>query len=268
MLLIRRSLEFLSLSATRTRTLKTNFLWNAAGSAVFALCQWGILVVFAKLGSPTLVGQLVYGLALIAPVFVVSGLQLRSIQATDADNRHTLGQYLGLRALTTVAALMLRFLLRLSCGRPETNRLSSSCSGRFQRPSTQAVMLSTASFSNPNGWTTWEFPSSYVASWPSLVSPFYSGPATRPHLRWQVWWPAGARYSFFSTSRWRERLLRQREHQPHTSGTMAETLRLVFDRQQLTPLCLEAAPLGACRFSARDSGTDSTVCGSGIAAYP
>ena len=106
MFLIKRSREFLSLSATRTRTLRTNFLWNAAGNAVFALSQWGILVVFAKLGSPTLVGQLVYGLALIAPLFVVAGLQLRSIQATDADNRHTLGQYLGLRALTTVAAVI------------------------------------------------------------------------------------------------------------------------------------------------------------------
>src|ERR1039458_2184341 len=93
----KRSREFLSLSATRTRTLRTNFLWNATGNAVFALCQWGIVIVFAKLGSATLVGQLVYGLALTAPLFVVAGLQLRSIQATDADNRHTLGQWLGLR---------------------------------------------------------------------------------------------------------------------------------------------------------------------------
>lgn len=83
MFLIKRSREFLSLSATRTRTLQTNFLWNAAGNAVLTLCQWGILVVFAKLGSPTLVGQLVYGFALTAPLFVVAGLQLRSIQATD-----------------------------------------------------------------------------------------------------------------------------------------------------------------------------------------
>ena len=111
MLLIKRSREFLSLRATRTRTLRTNFLWNAAGNAVFALCQWGILVVFTKLGSPTLVGQLIYGLALTAPLFVVAGLQLRSIQATDADNRHTLGQYIGLRALTTVAAVIVAVLV-------------------------------------------------------------------------------------------------------------------------------------------------------------
>ena len=70
MFLIERSREFLSLSAARTRTLRANFLWNTAGNAVFALCQWSILIVFAKLGNPTLVGQVVYGLALtVASVY-------------------------------------------------------------------------------------------------------------------------------------------------------------------------------------------------------
>lgn len=104
--LIERSREFLSLRADRTRTLRTNFLWNAAGSGVFALSQWAILIAFAKLGSPALVGKVVYGLALAAPIFVVSNLQLRSIQATDAANEHPLGQYLGLRTLTTGAAVV------------------------------------------------------------------------------------------------------------------------------------------------------------------
>jgi O-antigen/teichoic acid export membrane protein len=104
--LIERSREFLSLNAGRTRTLRTNFAWNAVGSGVFAMSQWGILIIFAKLGSATLVGQLVYGLALAAPLFVVAGLQLRSIQATDPESRHSVGQYLGLRAVTTLAALL------------------------------------------------------------------------------------------------------------------------------------------------------------------
>src|ERR1700730_3851088 len=103
---IRRPREIFSLSATRAYTLRTNFLWNAAGSGIFAASQWGIIVVFAKLGSAAVVGQLVYGLALTTPLFVIAGLALRSIQATDAGNRHTLGQYLGLRALTTVAAII------------------------------------------------------------------------------------------------------------------------------------------------------------------
>ena len=111
MFLIERSREFLSLSAARTRTLRTNFVWNTAGSAVFALSQWGILITFAKLGNATLVGLLVYGLALTSPLFIVAGLQLRSIQATDPENRHSLGQYLGLRAVTTCAALTVAIVI-------------------------------------------------------------------------------------------------------------------------------------------------------------
>jgi O-antigen/teichoic acid export membrane protein len=98
-------------SANRSRTLRGNFLWNAGGNGVFALSQWGILVVFAKLGNPSLVGQLVYGIALTAPIFVVAGLQLRSIQATDATNRYKLGQYLGLRSLTTIAGTLVATII-------------------------------------------------------------------------------------------------------------------------------------------------------------
>jgi hypothetical protein len=109
--LIKRSRAFFLLSPAHTRTLRANFLWNAAGSSIFYLSQWGILVVFAKLGSAALVGQLVYGLALTAPLFVIAGLQLRSVEATDADNRHTLGQYLGLRVLTTGAAIIVALFM-------------------------------------------------------------------------------------------------------------------------------------------------------------
>jgi O-antigen/teichoic acid export membrane protein len=105
-MLIKGSKKFLSLGAVRAHTLRTNFLWTAAGNGIFSLSQWGILVVFAKLGSTTLVGQLVNALALMTPIFVVAGLQLRSIQATDANNRYTIGQYLGLRATTTTVAVI------------------------------------------------------------------------------------------------------------------------------------------------------------------
>jgi O-antigen/teichoic acid export membrane protein len=103
--------EFLSLRVSRTRALRANFLWNAVGSGVFAFGQWTVLVVFAKLGTPSLVGQLVYGLAITTPVFVVASLQLRSIQATDATNRYAVGQYFGLRVLTTGAALMVSLII-------------------------------------------------------------------------------------------------------------------------------------------------------------
>ena len=43
-------------------------------------------------------------------------------------------------------------------------------------------------------------------------------------------------------------LLRQRDRSARASDTMSESLRPVFDRRQLVPLCLEAAPLGVVAF--------------------
>src|SRR6266568_5527229 len=44
-------------------SLRTNFAWTLAGNAVYAVCQWGMLVSIAKLGSPAMVGQFALGLA-------------------------------------------------------------------------------------------------------------------------------------------------------------------------------------------------------------
>lgn len=248
MFLIKRSCEFLSLSATRTRTLRTNFLWNAAGSTVFALCQWGILVVFAKLGSPTLVGQLVYGLALTSPLFVVAGLQLRAIQATDADNRYTLGKYLGLRALTTVTAVIVTVvvsavmwpagnqsgLIVLLWGLSKAVDSGSDALYGFSQQSERmdyvgvsltlrgllavaiVAVLFRASHSAPFALA------GLVASWVAVFI-LFDIPVARI-------------------------LLRQRKRSANASDGMTETLRPVLDRRQLAPLCLEAAPLGIVAF--------------------
>jgi O-antigen/teichoic acid export membrane protein len=108
--LLKRSSAFL-LVPTHTHTLRANFVWNAVGITVFSLSQWGILAAFAKLGTPALVGQIVYGLALTTPLFVVASLQLRQIQATDSENRHRLSQYLGLKLLATSAAIIVALLM-------------------------------------------------------------------------------------------------------------------------------------------------------------
>ena len=75
------------------------------GNAVYAACQWGMLVVLAKLGSPEMVGEFTLGLAITAPIFMFSNLQLRHIQATDAKQRYVFSDYFGLRVISTVMAL-------------------------------------------------------------------------------------------------------------------------------------------------------------------
>ena len=90
-----------------TVRLRTNFLWMLAGNVVYAACQWGILVVLAKLGTSEMVGQFALGLAVCAPVIIFANLQLRNIQATDAACEYTAGDYLGLRLSTTAVALLI-----------------------------------------------------------------------------------------------------------------------------------------------------------------
>src|SRR5262249_28329886 len=80
--------------------------WALAGNVGYAACQWAVLVVVARLGSATDVGRLALGLALSAPVVILANLQLRAVQATDARREQPFGVYLGLRLVTTPAALV------------------------------------------------------------------------------------------------------------------------------------------------------------------
>lgn len=90
----------------RRLSLRRNFLWTLAGNVVYAGCQWGILVVLAKLGTPEMVGQFALGLAITAPIFMFSSLQLRSVQATDTQGEYHFGDYLALRLLGVLLSLL------------------------------------------------------------------------------------------------------------------------------------------------------------------
>ncbi|BAZ00602.1 polysaccharide biosynthesis protein [Tolypothrix tenuis PCC 7101] len=97
-------------------TLKYNFSWTFIGNAVYAGCQWGMLVVMAKLGSPEMVGQFTLGLAVTAPVMMFTNLQLRAVQATDAKQQYLFSDYLGLRLLGTTIALVVIATIALISG--------------------------------------------------------------------------------------------------------------------------------------------------------
>ena len=92
--------------APPTLSLTTNFSWTLAGTLVYAGCQWGMLFVIAKLGSPQLVRRFTLGLAVTAPLMMLTNLQLRSVLATDATEEHPFGDYLALRLFTTGVALL------------------------------------------------------------------------------------------------------------------------------------------------------------------
>jgi O-antigen/teichoic acid export membrane protein len=87
-------------------TLRRNFSWTFVGNAVYTACQWGMLVTLAKLGTPEMIGEFTLALALTAPIFMFTNLQLRGVQATDVKKQYLFGDYLGLRLIATVLALV------------------------------------------------------------------------------------------------------------------------------------------------------------------
>lgn len=88
-----------------SRSLRGNVLWTVAGNFGFAACQWLILVMLAKLGSPQLVGQFALALGLTAPIMLLANLNLRAVQSTDLRDDYRFVDYFRLRLGTTVLAL-------------------------------------------------------------------------------------------------------------------------------------------------------------------
>src|SRR5215216_7199721 len=91
----------------KTLALRHNLSWSLTGNVLYALTQWGMVVVLAKLGTPKMVGQFALGLAFTAPVIMFTNLNLQAVQATDARNQYRFQDYLSLRLIATTVALLL-----------------------------------------------------------------------------------------------------------------------------------------------------------------
>jgi O-antigen/teichoic acid export membrane protein len=88
-------------------SLRSSFRWTFVGNTIYAACQWGMLSVLAKAGSPAIVGQFALGLAIAAPVFMFTNLQLRAVQATDARSEFEFADYFTLRVLASAIGLLI-----------------------------------------------------------------------------------------------------------------------------------------------------------------
>jgi O-antigen/teichoic acid export membrane protein len=80
-----------------TPSLTISFVWTLAGSVAYAGSQWLLIVLFAKLGSPAMVGQYAFAAAIAYPLSLFANLQLRAVFVNDREGRYTFDQYLGLR---------------------------------------------------------------------------------------------------------------------------------------------------------------------------
>jgi O-antigen/teichoic acid export membrane protein len=86
-------------------SISRNVAWTASSSVGYALCQWGMLVAFARLATPEALGQFAFALALSAPVMMFLQLQLRTVQVTDTRGRFGFADYFTLRVAASFAGL-------------------------------------------------------------------------------------------------------------------------------------------------------------------
>ena len=110
-------------ASTQALSLRRNLAWSLAGNGVYAACQWMMLVVLARIGSPETVGLFALALAVTAPVFLFSNLKLRSVQATDVRGEYAFGDYLGLRLITAPLALVVVVAITIVAGYSGPSRL-------------------------------------------------------------------------------------------------------------------------------------------------
>lgn len=95
------------MSTTKPASIKRNVLSTVVGNAFYAASQWLLLIVLAKLGGTGNVGLFSLAMAINAPVLVLTKLQLRDVQVTDAKEEYSFDHYLGLR----IACSMLMFVI-------------------------------------------------------------------------------------------------------------------------------------------------------------
>ncbi len=104
-------------------SLRQNFSWSFVGNVIYAGCQWGMLLVLAKLTTEESVGVFGFAMALTAPIIVFSNLQLRAVVATDVTRQHLFGDYLTLRLVSTLIALAVIVGVALLSGYPHETAL-------------------------------------------------------------------------------------------------------------------------------------------------
>jgi O-antigen/teichoic acid export membrane protein len=91
-------------------------VWTFGGTLVYSAAQWAMLAFISKIGTSYLVGQFALGLAVAAPVYMLTNMQLRTLQATDAKGIYSFPDYFGLRILASGAGLAVVMLLALLNG--------------------------------------------------------------------------------------------------------------------------------------------------------
>jgi len=97
--------------AVQALSLKRNVLYGLGGNVVFALTQWGIIAIVARLGTPEEVGAVTLATALITPIFFLVGMSMREGHMVDDLTEFTTDHYYSLILINSVLGAIVASVL-------------------------------------------------------------------------------------------------------------------------------------------------------------
>lgn len=92
-------------------SLMKNFSWSFIGNLIYALTQWFLIVIIAKLGSPYDAGVYSLGLAISAPFIMFINFNFRALQSTDLSSKYGFTSFKAIRVLGILFFLFVFLIL-------------------------------------------------------------------------------------------------------------------------------------------------------------
>ena len=99
-------LAFLAKGPLHMVKLRRSFTWSLVGNLGYNLTQFFLVIALARLGTSSMVGQFALAQAISAPIFLMVGLNLRAVRATDVKRVWSADQYGKLRFVLNVLSLL------------------------------------------------------------------------------------------------------------------------------------------------------------------
>ena len=99
----------MNIESANLPSLRRNVSWTFVGNAVYAACQWAVVVVLARMGSRSIVGQFALAVAVTGPIIMLASMQLRWVQATDSRREYDFADCLSLRLICLSLAMVATF---------------------------------------------------------------------------------------------------------------------------------------------------------------
>lgn len=93
---------------------KRKISWSVVGNLIYALSQWAVVTIIARVGSFQDIGSYALSLAVTAPIILFFNFQYNAILATDSKEEYTFSQYFGSRIINSSIALIIIILVSLS----------------------------------------------------------------------------------------------------------------------------------------------------------